>query len=335
MADLDLRALSALLGREVNDGVLRTLELVCEEQGKLTPTNGGVLVGCPHPEMFLPFAWVQCARFRGPGKRNITDQADIYGPLPMAVESVMKFLRSNAFLSADFHVGPRRREDVWSIPLEPLKELVVNALVHSSYANHGTAIKVAFLDEQIWIESPGGLIPGMTVEMMTQGVSLIRNPVLARVFKELSLIERWGTGVPEVIAALEDAGLPALEIEEGIERLRITVHIQNHDPMKFRVEESANVRRPGDEQLVIKNGAHVSRYAIAVLCVAEAAPAHRKDLLAATGLSESSNNYRRHILPLVTAGLLRLSIPDKPRSPNQRYLITDAGREFLAAHRQE
>jgi hypothetical protein len=34
---------------------------------------------------------------------------------------------------------------------------------------------------------------------------------------------------------------------------------------------------------------------------------------------------------LVKAGLLALSIPDKPRSPLQRYLLTDAGREFLAS----
>ena len=338
MDDLDVPMLSKILGREMTQGVLRTLQLTCLEQGKTVPTNGGVLVGSHHPETFMPFAWVQCARFRGPGKRDITDQKDIYGPLPLAVDEVMKFLRANAFLSADFVSGPRRREDVWSIPMESLQELVVNALVHSSYANHGTAIKVAFLDEQIWIESPGGLVPGMTVELMRQGVSQVRNPVIARVFKEMSLIERWGTGIPDVLRELSESGLPEPDIEESVERLRITVHIQSHDPLKYRVDESREQTSPvgiANSAHVPMSGAYVPKSASAILRVAEAGPVHRVDLLAAAGLSQSSNNYRRHVLPLLSAGLLELSIPETPRSPRQRYLITQAGRQFLARQDNE
>jgi hypothetical protein len=55
-------------------------------------------------------------------------------------------------------------------------------------------------------------------------------------------------------------------------------------------------------------------------------------LVAATGLTQATNNYLRHVLPLVKAGLLALSIPDKPRSPLQRYVLTNAGRDSLAAH---
>ena len=39
------------------------------------------------------------------------------------------------------------------------------------------------------------LLPGMTVEDMKSGVSRIRNPVIARVFRELHLIEQWGSGL--------------------------------------------------------------------------------------------------------------------------------------------
>lgn len=42
------------------------------------------------------------------------------------------------------------------------------------------------------VENPGILLPGMTIEDMKQGVSRIRNPVIARVFRELGLIEQWG-----------------------------------------------------------------------------------------------------------------------------------------------
>jgi ATP-dependent DNA helicase RecG len=78
------------------------------------------------------------------------------------------------------------------------------------------------------------------------------------------------------------------------------------------------------------SGVQVSRYARAILAKAAAAPTHRRDLLTAAGLAQSPTNYRRHVSPLVAAGLLGLSIPDRPRSPNQRYVLTEAGEQVLA-----
>ncbi|MDD5030869.1 MAG: ATP-binding protein [Rhodoferax sp.] len=54
-------------------------------------------------------------------------------------------------------------------------------------------IRVSFFDDRIEVESPGILLPGMTIEDMRQGVSKIRNHVIARVFRELNLIEQWGS----------------------------------------------------------------------------------------------------------------------------------------------
>jgi len=76
---------------------------------------------------------------------------------------------------------------------------------------------------------------------------------------------------------------------------------------------------------------NVGDHATAMLKHALAGPAHRRDLLAAAGLAQVAVNHQRHVLPLVDAGLLALAIPDHPRSPRQRYLITDTGRQFLAA----
>ncbi|MCL2423359.1 MAG: putative DNA binding domain-containing protein, partial [Micrococcales bacterium] len=342
MSDLDLPGLSKVLGRDLDEAALRTLHLVREEQGLLRPTNAGVLVAAPNPELFLPFAWVQCARFRGPGKRNITDQVTIYGPVLAATGRVMEFLRTNAFLSADFSGKRRRREDVWSIPMEPLKELVVNAMVHSSYRNHGTPIKVAFEDEKIWIESPGGLVPGMTVEKMKRGESALRNPVLARIFKETGVVEAWGTGVPAVLRAIADEGLPEPEFEESVERLRITVHIANHDPRYFAPSwqrdsqgEPTGADTPKSSVEVYKSSVEVHELDVEVykwaapLLQAAESPARTADLLTAAGLSQSPTNYMHRILPLVEAGLLARTIPDKPRSSKQRYTLTQAGRTFL------
>ena len=55
----------------------------------------------------------------------------------------------------------------------------------------------------------------------------------------------------------------------------------------------------------------------------------RTDLLSRLGLSNETRNVRRHLEPLIDAGLVERTIPDKPTSRLQRYRITDAGRAYL------
>jgi len=309
------------------------LEFVTDGQDQLIPTNAGVLVASPHPEQFFSFAYIQCARFRGPTKRDIWDQEDIYGPLTLAVDKVMRFLQRNAFKHAEF--GEIYRKDVWSIPMAPLREFVTNALVHASYSTNGTTIKVAFLDQTIEIESPGGLMPNLTVEEMTKGVSVIRNPAIARVFLEVGLIEKWGTGIPQSIQQLTDIGLPAPEFVELSASLRVIVHIENHDvtPNQPPAQPPIHLYTPVGVE-VYRSGVEVPVSGATILGAVKDGPASRSEILEALGLSQSPNNYVRHIRPLVEAGLLALSLPDKPSSSQQRYLITDAGRAWLAAHEQ-
>jgi len=55
----------------------------------------------------------------------------------------------------------------------------------------------------------------------------------------------------------------------------------------------------------------------------------RTDLLSRLRLSNETRNVRRHLDPLIEAGLVERTIPDKPTSRLQRYRITDAGRAYL------
>lgn len=70
--------------------------------------------------------------------------------------------------------------------------------MNADWPQRGGAARVTFFDDRIEIQNPGILPPGMTVEDMRQNVSKIRNPVIARVFQELKLIEQWGSGVPRI-----------------------------------------------------------------------------------------------------------------------------------------
>jgi len=62
------------------------------------------------------------------------------------------------------------------------------------------------------------------------------------------------------------------------------------------------------------------------------------DLLTLMALAEHTNRtrFRKTVLqPLIDAGLLEPTIPDKPRSSKQQYRLTSLGREILKQQSQE
>lgn len=177
-----------------------------------------------------------------------------------------------------------RRRDVWSIPEEAIREVIVNALVHASYAERSTPIRTGFYDDRIQVDSPGLLLPGMTVETMRRA-SRLRNPALARVFREAGIMEQWGTGVQRVFEQVAEAGLPEPAIEEVMDRVRVTIFVPSHDPAQ-RVDDS--VLRDGHSHADVTNSGHQDTKSEpqvqAILETAGNEPASRSDLLASIGV---------------------------------------------------
>lgn len=69
-------------------------------------------------------------------------------------------------------------------------------------------------DDVVNVVSPGSLPFNITIEDIFSGRSEARNRVVAHVFKELGLIEQWGSGISRIINACKDQGLEAPKIEE-------------------------------------------------------------------------------------------------------------------------
>ena len=351
MSDLDIEALSAMLSRPVTESTLQTLGLVTEDQGKLHPTNAGIVVACPTPHHFLPSAYVRCARFRGRERIDIFDRVEVESFLPKAVDTVEAFLQKHAFLTAEFPSDSWRRHDVWSIPMRAIRELVINAIVHASYAEQGAPIRVSFFDDRIEVENPGDLLPSVTVESMKAGISKLRNPTIARVFRDMSLMEQWGTGFPHVIAELAERGLPGPEVQELSGIVRIIVHIPDHMPRIMPTPGTDRAAHVDDlygkalsqpqkalsptlsqpqEALSPTSGSNAFKESsVSVLRRLRDGSASRSELLSYLGLKNDSRAYQRHLAPLLEAGLISRTIPDKPNAHTQRYMITEAGKAYL------
>lgn len=319
-ADLDLTALKEHFGNErsLRDSDLLTLRLLTREQGALVPTRGGVLLFGKERTRHFPDAWVQCGRFVGRDRATIFDHIELFDPLPQAVDNIMLFLKKHAMRSADFS-GVRRR-DVWSIPLPILREAAINALVHADYSQRGAPIRIAFFDDRIEIENPGILLPGMTIEDMKQGVSRIRNHVIARVFRELRLIEQWGSGVRRVFREAASHGLPEPRIEEIGLRLRFTVWLAK--PLALARAVKSTVQQA-------QSGAQSGAQSISVITALSDTPLSAAEISRMLGLESKSGALKRTLKELLDQGLIEYTIPEKPNSRLQKYRLTTKGTDRL------
>lgn len=90
-------------------------------------------------------------------------------------------------------------------------------------------IQVAIYDDRFEITFPGGLMPGVTLERMKEGYSKIRNRALARAFSYMNLIEAWGSGIPKLLKAMKDYGLPEPEFIEMEIAFRINLYRSQFD----------------------------------------------------------------------------------------------------------
>lgn len=235
---------------------LETLGLLRRYQQRTVPTVGGMLLFGRERLARFPDAHLQAGCFAGTDRANLADRAELTVYPVLAVEQAVGFVERNTRLGLS--VGRVHRRDLPAVPPAALREALVNAFVHADYAQRGAPIRVAVFDDRIEVENPGILLPGLTLDDLRDGVSRVRNRVFARVFKELGLVEQWGTGVQRMIAACAAAGLPAPEFTELGFRFRVTIRTERItepalDPVEDRI---VTFVREGDGRSTAEIAAH-------------------------------------------------------------------------------
>ena len=145
----------------------------------------------------------------------------IRGDLIGEVGEVMDFVK--AYILKEFIItGDPAREERWQYPLDAIRELVVNAIVHRDYRGSHSQFKVFFDRLDFW--NAGGLPYDLSVEDVMEGRrSEPRNKLIAEVFRDCGFIERYGSGVKRVREMLREYGLRDLSFvdETGGVRIRM------------------------------------------------------------------------------------------------------------------
>jgi len=298
---IDFRAASESFAskRKLKKSDLDTLRILTKHQGRRVPTIGGMLLFGRGREQRFPDAWIQAGRFDGIDKVHLIDTMEIRGPLPHAVDEAIGFVRKH-----DLHgikISGVRHTDTWTLPPAAVREAIINAVVHTDYSQRGAPIRVAFFDDRLEIENPGLLPFGLTIQDMRDGVSRLRNRVIARVFGELGYIEQWGSGIRRMTAACQEVGLDEPQLQEVGTRFRVTLR-RSSAPRPQAMDET---ERAIVTALSQGNG----------LTTAEIA----------TRIGRTPRATRTRLLALVKRGLIQ-EVASSLQDPKRRYFLASGSR---------
>lgn len=267
------------------------------------PTLAGAMMFSMYPQGFFPQLCITAVAVSGTefvtdsdvGERFI-DNERIDGNIVNMLDGAIAFVRRNMRTATYIDPQTGKRTDRTEYPVVAIRELILNALVHRDYSSHTdfTPITIRMFSDRIEIENPGGLYGRLTLDNLGKTAADTRNPFIANALEVIDVTENRYSGIPTVLAAMRKADLPQPKFENERGVFRVTLYNKRSEP----------VISGWDADLLLFCNTPRSRSEIAE---------HFKGTL--------SINYvmTQIVKPLVESGRLKLAIPDKPRSKNQRY----------------
>lgn len=242
---------------------------------------------------------------------RFTDTKRIEGTLPDMVEGALSFVRRNMRTATRIDKETGKRVDMPQYPLDAVREAVLNALVHRDYSFHteGMPVQLIMYTDRIVITNPGGLYGRLTVDQLGNAQPDTRNPVLVTAMETLGNTENRYSGIPTIRYAMSNLGLPAPEFLDSRGEFSVTLYNKAAlDTMSSQIPEKRELPDDLDEKGLLE------------FC---RIPRTRGEIIEFLDIASGQYALRRYLEPLVQTGAIRLTVPDKPRSRNQRYITAE------------
>lgn len=316
-----------LTGKSLGKNQLQNLGLFVAERDQVHPTHAALLLSdSPARKRYFPFAKIECARFKGTDKQVFLDQTTIDAPIHATVEPCMAFIKKNIALGAT--IGEIYRKERWEYPLEAVREALINAIIHRDYAILGSDIKVAIYDDMLEITSPGPLPDSLPIEELGTGRSEIRNRILAPIFKDMKLIEAWGSGIQKMKQELAEYPEIELVFQEVGHAFQVQFRKRAMQGTKLEPDkdQAGTKQAPSRHQVGIKIDLSHDQLNLLKQCEK---PRQVVELMQMADRSDRTKFRRAVLNPLLTGGLLEMTEPGSPNSPTQKYRTTGKGRELI------
>lgn len=264
------------------------------------PTLAGLMVFSKYPQGYFPQLCITAVSLPGTEMGAVGDDDErfidnkrITGAIPDMLEDAVEFVRKNSRIKTIIDDNGRRA-DKPEYPVKAVREAILNALVHRDYSIHteNVPVRIEMYRDRMEIINSGGLYGKISIDALGKVRPETRNAALANMLELLNITENRYSGIPTMRNEFAKAGLPA--------------------PIFSAVH--------GEFKVIMKNGLYSDEEpadeSVVEFC---STPRTRAEIVDFIG---KSKNYvmSKIVNPLVKGGKLRMTIPDKPKSPNQRFV---------------
>ncbi len=330
--------------------------LVVESGDGLAPTRAAVLVfGRPRyirqvlARPVIDCQFIGAAYDDGPPEHHWTDRIVVEDNLLQVWLIVAEHYLRHAKRPFGIDLRTLRRND-HPPGYVSFREAFINQLTHQDYSDRGRTAFIRFYHDRTVFWNPGDA-GAPTGELLDRTAKEVRNPLVAAAFRGIGLARQAGTGLRAIFRDWQGLGYasPVIrsdEVQSEFELLllgeglaarqrRPTVgtgaeRVEDRGAGERPVDppDSDMVSHPGDQVRADQDGDQVAgrltarQRAIVVACDV---PRSLAELMERAGVTHRSHFRRKHLKPLLEAGLVRMTNPDNPRAPNQKYVLTDAG----------
>ena len=343
---------------------LRMLGLVDTEDRM---TYAGAWLLADDIRQFTESAYVSCAAFEGTDEVGSLDRQVFHSSVPMIIEDVLAWVLRR--IGVQFTIWNEGGEGRPELPEEALREAVANAVAHRDYRSR-ESVRVHVFRDRVEITSPGGLPEGMTeADLGTKSVP--RNPLLYGMLARMGLVGEIGSGIRRMNSLYRESGLDEPGMEVSATQVRTifkrpsAIHvepstIQDYERSDYERSDYERSDPDGDAEGAVtqdvgagvaKARPHMDRapqtyknnttsiqdwerkttIQLRELVGVLDRDRSRAEILAGLGLRNRSNLVVNYLRPALAAGLVEMTIPDKPTSGKQKYRLTLLGHELRAA----
>ena len=268
-------------------------------------TLSTTLLFSPYPQAYFPQLCITAIVVPGTklgetgvARERFLDNQRIEGNIQDMLSGALQFVKRNMRTKTIINEKTGQREDRTDYPVTAIREAVLNAVVHRDYSIHteGMPIQLIMFQDRLEIRNPGGIYGRMRVDQLGKVQPDTRNPVLASALEVMHITENRYSGIPTIRMEMDRYQLEQPEFVD--ERGSFIVRLYHKTKEKT---EAIHTEEAMDLILFCRT------------------PRNRKEICEYLGLTSVTYAIQKHVLPLVEAGQLKMSLPDKPKSPRQLY----------------
>jgi len=268
-------------------------------------TLSATMIFSPYPQAYFPQLCITAIAVPGTEIGNIGDSGErfldnqrIEGSISEMLDEAIRFVKKNMKNKTIINPLTGAREDRADYPITAVREAIINALVHRDYSIHteGMPIQIIMYEDRMEIRNPGGVYGRIKVDQLGKMQPDTRNPVLALALETLRVTENRYSGIPTIRREMEKYNLKEPKFADERGSFIVTFY------------KSANISKV-EPELEETND-------LLVFC---RTPRTRKEICEYLGLSSVTYAMQTHVMPLVESGKIKMSNPDKPKSPKQLF----------------